>query len=393
MVVDVMGQMLGNVVKALVGFGTTALSTIAGMLRTVLMLGFKAIKFITGKLMKSMKFIWEKIKFARKFSFDILKLAKFLKAIAMFIPIITMVTGIILIATDGFFYVILIIAWLGMAMIKVVYELLSFEPFIYLVFFFYFLITVIIPFLVISVLWLALLLFITIICLGVSAANVMTKGALAKLVLCQNSPTSWYTIPSYQHGNKYSRGLFCSKPCRKGYLPEGDDGKRCGRLPKGVPSYCPQSQVMRFYTGLGSKDGSFAFSDYRVKGNTKYLTKEVHEREEMLLGHFVEKVKHHDRCKDINNPNGMRRYDTVTKNICANLDILKSTLPPKDYARLSMVCNEAFCSSRSSYPFCSNMTQVNDYNTAELIKRIVCALAMILMFTVIYTVTIQHLYA
>jgi len=389
--VDVMGSVLRNAISALVGFGTAALQIAAGLITTALTLGFKVVKFVAGKLMKMMKFILAKIQFAMKFGFNAMKFVKFIKAFAIFVPIMVIVTGIIMIATTGLYYVVLIIAWLAIAFIEIMYFVMSLPPFIWVISAIFFFITIVIPYFILAGLWLGLLLIITLLCLGIAFLNVISGGQLQFLVLCQNSPTSWYTIPSFQHGNKYMRGLFCSKPCKKGYFPEGDDGKTCTRLSKGAPSYCPQSQIMRFYTGVGSNDGQFSFADYKTKGNTKYLIKPVNEREDVLLDHFIKKVKHLERCRDLNNPDNITRYDNVTKNICANIDILQKTLPEKDFARLTFVCNEAFCGSKASYPFCAKMSKASDINLSELVKRIIFAIAAILKFCVIYRTTVDHL--
>lgn len=389
--VDVMGSIIRNVVSALVGFGTAALEIAAALITTALTLGFKVVKFVSGKLMQMLKFIVAKIQFAMKFSFNAMKFVKFIKAFAIFVPIMVIVTGIIMIATTGLYYVVLIIAWLAIAFIEIIYFVLSLAPFIWIISAIFFFITVVIPYFILAGLWLGLLLIITLLCLGIAFLNVISGGQLQFLVLCQNSPTSWYTLPSFQHGNKFARGLFCSKPCKKGYFPEGDDGKTCARLDKGVPSFCPQSQIMRFYTGIGSNDGQFLFADYKTKGNTQYLIKPVNEREDILLDHFIKKVKHLDRCTDPNNPDNISRYDNVTRNICANIDILKATLPNKDFARLTLACNEAFCGSKATYPFCATMSKASDVNLSELIKRIIFAIASILTFCVIYRTTVDHL--
>lgn len=300
-----------------------------------------------------------------------------------FYPIIILVLLILAIFTDLFKYVVMLIAYIILAVILITYEVLSLPPFIWVIFVIFFIIFEVVPFVVITAVLLALLAFATLVCLILAGLDKVSGGKLRFLVLCQNSPGAWYLTPSHQYDNKYKRGILCSKPCATGYHPS-ETGGSCVRLPKDAPSYCPQAQVMRIYTGQGKRDLQYDYRDFAGARSMVYLLKAPKEREEMVLKHYMEKARFLDKCTNPSNPYNLSKYNAVTMNVCASLETLKQNgfhnLSTRDYQKLERVCNQGFCDVRSSYPFCSKLSNVSSLDNSNLAKKIVYAIIAITVF-------------
>lgn len=376
-IINVLTRVMGNVVQLAIAAAKKA----AGYA-----------KFIWNKGMKVKDFLTKKMQHVKNYTQRLVQFNKFLQMMMKFSPLFYVFAGIILIFTNALYYIVLAIAYVAIAIIQIAHFILGLPPFNYLIFFFgYFLFVDIIPFIMISCIWLGLLLVITLLCCVLSFINECTNGRLAYLILCQNSPTAWYSIPSYQHGNRYIRGVMCSKPCAKGYKPEGTVSSTCERLQSGIPSHCPQANVMRAYIGNIGMDGQVIHPDYTTQGNMKYLSKPPSEREEVLLNHFLDRIKYLERCNNPSNIYTLSKYDAVTKTICSNLDVLKNKMDTKDFARLSMACNQAFCNAKSSYPFCGSLMISSDTDTTELTKKILYALISISVFSLVLLTVVDEL--
>lgn len=303
--------------------------------------------------------------------------------VAKFFPIIQLVLIVLLVLTNLFKYVLMGVAYVVLAVVLVWYELSSLPPFIWIWFILYYIfIELTISAIIISS-QLALLLGITLLCLLLAGLDKMLGGRLRFLLTCQNSPAAWYLTPSHQFGNKFARGIFCSRPCLKGFAPN-ETGGTCVRLPKEAPAFCPQAQIMRIYSKQGGNDRRFDYRDMQEKRSIKYLLKTPQAREEMLLKSYVERVKFLDKCMNPENPHGLGKYNHVTMNLCASIAALKQNgvqnLQGKDFKRLERVCNQAFCSVRSSYPFCTTLSNVSSMDNSDLLKKIIYAMIALTVF-------------
>ena len=318
------------------------------------------------------------------------KLKKFLKTLAIiarFWPIIKICIAIIIICSNLLFYVIMIIAWIAAAILEVVYFIFTFPPFFDIIWFVYFVITDFIPFLLYAAFLGVLLGIISIGCGILAFINICSHGKLKFLVLCQNNPASWYKTPNWHLDNRYIRSLFCSKPCRKGYVPE-ETGLNCIRQPKETPFHCPQAQIMRFYAGDGKKDRSrWFYQEKRTKGNMKYLSKPPEAREDELLVHFINMTKYMQECTNKESNFSMNKYIPLVRNVCANSDALYdlsfSKMDQKQIGKLQKVCQQSFCNSEETYPFCSRPTVSTDDPTADLIKKIILFIIALICFVLV----------
>lgn len=315
--------------------------------------------------------------------------------VAKFYPIISLVLLVIAIFTDLFRYVLMVIAYLVLAIVLVAYELLSLPPFIWVLFILFFLIFEVVPLLVFTAVFLTLLVVVTLICLLVAGIDKLLGGRLRFLILCQNSPGAWYLTPSHQYRNKYQRGALCSKPCKTGYYPSAMSGS-CVKLPKGAPSYCPQSQVMRVYTGAGKKDIHYDYRDIAAGRNMSYLLKTPKEREAMILKRYIEKLRYMDQCVNPENPASVGKYNHLTMNICSSIASLKANgfqnLSDRDFKKLERVCSQGFCEVGSSYPFCVKMSNVSSTDTSSLIKNIIHGIIAVTVFAMTVYMILQYMH-
>lgn len=330
---------------------------------------------------------WEAKKERYKRFFEaVQKFLKVMAIVARFWPFIKICIAIIIIFSNLLFYVVMIFAYIGAAILEIIYFILSFPPFIQILGFIYLALTDGVVFLLYTFFMGVLLAIISIGCLILAFLNEYIFGGRLKfLILCQNGPANWYKVPNWHTDNRFMRGFLCSKPCRKGFVPE-PSGTNCVRQPKEMPFYCPQAQIMRFYTGDGKKDRRrWAYKDKRVKGNMKYLSKTPPGREEELLDYFVNKSKYMTECGSKDNPYGSHKYTPMLLNICANIDAYHDksfiNMEPKIMRRLQKVCNQSFCDSQETYPFCSKPGLNSEDGTSELIKRIVIFILSLICFT------------
>jgi hypothetical protein len=385
----------GEFIAAMGTFAATFAATIAAS--TAAMVGSDTaadvgtkVNWLTKFLDSKAKWVLDKTESLRKhiqsLTQRMIQFNKFMIVMARFLPIIKVFIAILLIFTNLLMYVILAFAWFAVAILEVGYFVVSLPPFIYLVFLVYFFIVDCIPFIIYTILFLSLLVIVTFLCISLAFLDMLTGGSLKVLILCQNSPAAWYKTPAHHLYNSYSRGLLCSKPCKKGYAPD-TTGTSCVRTSRNTPPYCAQAEVMRLYSGDGKKDRKFAYGDFRTKANIKYLMKTPTGREDMLLDHFTKRQQHYDKCGNPENAMGMSKYDNITMNICSNLDAIKSTkdlhgMTDKEIKKLEIVCGQSFCDSRSSYPFCAKLSKVSDINLADLIKKIIMAIIGIIIFSI-----------
>lgn len=310
---------------------------------------------------------------------------------ARFYPIILLVLGIIAVFSGIFKYILMGIAYLAIILVKVWYFIGSLPPFFQIAFVPWFIVVDLVPFLIFTAIFMALLIFIIIFCCLLAIADVCTGGSLKVLALCQNSPGAWYTVPNFHMTNEYSRGLFCSFPCRASYAPD-TTGTSCVRQAKQNPSFCTYAQIMRFYTGVGKSDSVYIYDTFKYKGNMKFIQKPPTEKERFLFDYFLEGKRHKDRCDNPDKRFSFRQHIPMVKNICSNLDGFikynRHNLTKEDVDKMRKVCTQAFCNSTTAYPFCMTLTSSDSLDQSGLIRRIILALIAIMVFilTIFYVI-------
>jgi len=283
----------------------------------------------------------------------------------------------------------LIIATLFAVVLVIIYMIISIPPILMIPFAIYFMFTEII-------LWMAkaiqlgsiFLLILLCVCLA-TLINVITRGKLQSVMLCENSPGAWYKYPNYHIRNIYERSFMCAKPCPTGYAPS-ETGFMCKPIPKGHPNYCPQAEIMRIFTGYKRGDIKYSYPDYSTLGNIKYETSLPSTREQYLFNHFKSGKTFFDRCRK-----PMENYSDISQNICSSLDVIKKSKPngltSKDIDRLERLCRQSYCKSTGIYGFCNKYRSFNEDESSSLIKNICMIIFSLIMFTIIVIIIIYTL--
>jgi hypothetical protein len=326
--------------------------------------------------------------FVAKYSQSAMQFANMVKMTAQFFPIIIVFSMIIAFFTKPLEFIMLGVALVFLSVFYVLYFILSIPPFIYIPFLVWFIIMDIIPFVVYTIVLGALFLVITLFCLILGGLNTMLGGALKNLLLCQNAPDAWFKTPNFHLSNKYERGFFCSRQCFKGYYPD-ETGLYCAKTPISQPSYCPQAEVMRLLNGQRS-DIKYAYADYPIKGNFKYLMKSPEEREVLIKNHFLKKREFLEKCEK-----KMEPYKAMPLNVCSSLDTIEKTgfnnVDKKTMQKMKQVCFQAFCNSKSNYPFCAKLNGAVVDDSGEYWKKIIKIAIMIIVFVFIILFTLGYL--
>lgn len=341
-------------------------------------------KFVREKQQWMQDYIAARREFIQKWTQRTIMFAKTMKVIAMFFPLIIVARIIIGIFQKPLEFIMMGIACLFLAVAYVLYYIFSIPPFIYIVFFVWYLIFDIIPFVIYAMIMVVIFLFILIFCSILALINAATKGRLSNLVLCQNSVAAWYLTPNYHLSNKFEKGLFCSRQCFPGYYPD-ESGFACNKIPRGQPSFCPQAEVMRLWSGK-TKDLAYYFKDYQIKGNVAYLMRSPEAREAMIKTHLFRKKDFLDKCQV-----AMKKYDYMPLNLCSSLDVLGSTLNKKTLDKMRTVCSQAYCNSKENYPFCAQMIVKTEDDDGDYWKRVMKILIMICVFVFIIFFTLQYM--
>jgi ubiquitin C len=314
--------------------------------------------------------------------------ANFMRMMFQFFALIILARMIIGFFSKPLEFIMLGISCIVLAVTYVVYYILSVPPFIYIPFLIWFIIFDLAPLIVYTIAMGALFVAITILCILLAAVNFFTGGALKSLVLCQNHAASWFKTPNYHLSNKYERGLFCSRQCFSGYFPDAT-GMYCIRVPKGNPSYCPQAEVMRMYTG-NRNDRNFSFKDYQTSGNIKYLSKSPEDRELMLKKHYLQKRDFMEKCDK-----SMDKFDYMSLNLCSSIDVMEKNaingIDKKTVDRMKTVCAQAYCTSRKNYAFCPQMSGSGEDDAGEFWKRVMRHLIAIITFVFIVLFSLGYM--
>jgi hypothetical protein len=323
---------------------------------------FDKIKYAWNKAQQIREYVWKKVKYSRTFAFMLKTYAMFIK----FYPVIYLVLIILAFFGKPFEYIMLVLALVIVGVLYVIYAILTLPPFIYVMMLIWFVVMDIIPLLAYCCIFGALLVFVLVFCLILAVLNAILGNSLKNLVFCQNSPASWYQTPNYHLGNKYDRGLFCNRPCFPGYYPD-PTGMSCLKTSKNQPSYCPQAEVFRMYTGQ-TNDRLYDYKKYNDK-NLAYLSKSPAQREGILKQYYLNKIRHLNTCGK-----KMKDYDYLTLAICS------ASKDPK----LQDVCRQAYCMAPNNYPFCSAITNYKDTDKLDVYRNLI----KILIFTIVLAISI-----
>jgi len=286
-------------------------------------------------------------------------------------------------------FIMMIIGGIIISIMFVIYKILTVQPLIWLPFIVWFIFMKVVVLILYTLVLGGVVLIISIVLLVLAVVNSMTKGALNKLVLCQNSPSSWYQTPNFHLGNKFERSLFCKTTCGVGYTPDELTGEFCTAVKSGQPSFCPQAEVMRIFTSFNRKDRTHVYANYNPLTNPMFNFLSPQEKETEYKNYFMQKQKFLNTCK-----NTLGNYDPMILDICSYLDMLKTTkhnrLSATDIQKLEEVCQQGFCNSKSRYFFCGKFDEskhVEKSTKSALVKNIVLLmiLALVFMFMLVFT--------
>ena len=312
----------------------------------------------------------------------------FMSAMFAFFSIVILVRMVIGFFSKPLEFIMLGIACIVLAVTYVIYFLLSIPYFtIYIPFVAWFILFDLLPLVAYIIMMGALFIIITIFCFLLWFLNWCMDESLSSLVLCQNSAAAWYKTPNYHLGNKYERGLFCSRECFPGYYPD-DTGMFCIKNSSiTTPSYCPQAEAMRLYVGKRN-DINYIYRDYNTFGNLKYISKSPQDRERLIKDHYMKKMTFLDKCSK-----SMKTFDYMPLNICSSIDSLENMNMGIDKAtikKMRQVCSQAYCNSRNNYGFCPQLEGAGVEDDSDFWKRaihltiLIMVFVFVLMFTLCY---------
>ena len=314
---------------------------------------------------------------------------KFMAVMARFFPLIKICIIAIMIFSNALQYVIMFLAAIAIALLIVIYKILSIPGFDFICIGVFWFFMVFCPFIFYTVVLVVLFVVICAFCIILTVFNYMTSGGMKNFLFCENNPAGWYKMANYHLRNIYSREFFCSKPCLKGYAPDVS-GSFCERQKRAAPNFCPQASVMRILTNDGRKDTKVGYSKFNDKTNLNYRTSLPFAREKMLQDHYFDMKKYMETCTD-----KLRNYDGVTKSICASVDTIEKYnlygMKKTDIERLKLACAQSFCNSVNSYPFCANLSGMSKDADEMLIKMLVKFFISVIIFLIVIITFMQIL--
>jgi hypothetical protein len=295
-----------------------------------------------------------------------------------YVPVIGLVVSAIAILKNPLEFIMMLGVAILITIIWVIYWFTALPGVRWIPFIIWFFAVKMVPIIIYSIIMFLIIALISIVLIIIALINSATGGKLNNIVLCQNSPMSWYLTPNYHLGNKFERSLFCKSPCAGGYKPDIATGEFCERLPRGQPSYCPQAEIMRIFT---RKKGFLEQHIYENFNPTKhfffnFMTPE--QKELRYKEYYLKRDKFFKSCKDT-----LGKYDFLSINLCANIDALsKMGLSQRELSKLKEVCQQGFCDSKNHFMFCKDfgMNKENTQNLSQLIKDIVKFIIILLIF-------------
>ena len=376
-------------------FGIAAAAQIAGtavgmssdQMSTTQKIAVWITNFVKNMADKKAKFLKENADRLLALQTAIFQFASFMRAMFQFFIIIILARIVVGFFSKPLEFIMLGISMVFLSVIYVIYYIFYIPPFIWVPFLIWFTLFDLLPWLIYVVVMMVLFLVITLFILILAFINACTGGSLKSLVLCQNHVASWYKTPNYHLTNKYERGFLCSRQCYTGYAPD-PTGMYCIKIPKGSPSYCPQSEVMRMYT-TNRNDHKYYYKDYNIRGNMKYMTSSPMEREMLLKDHYLKKRDFMDKCE-----NSLGGY-TIPLNICSSLDTIEANkvngIDKKTIEKMKKVCQQAYCNSKSNYPFCSQLSGGDDEEEGAFFKKVCRILISIAVFMFIIIFILNYM--
>lgn len=288
-------------------------------------------------------------------------------------------------------FLMMVIGGIIMSIIYVLYKITVVPPLNWIIFVIWFWWTKVVFLIFYTIVIGVVILFICFFLMIISILNLLPipkRGWLNNIVLCQNSPDSWYKIPNYHLGNKFERSLFCKSTCVTGHAPDELTGEFCDRIPKGQPSYCPQAEIMRIVSDHSRNDMRYVYANYDTLTNIWFNLMTPADKETAYKHYYINRKKFFNKCE-----NSLGTYNKMSLDFCSSLDMMKNNkfngLSDRDIARLEKVCHQNYCDSKNRFAFCGRFgqTEKEEKEVSELIKQIVLfmILAIVFMFTLYYT--------
>jgi len=349
------------------------IQNIAGNILTMM----KWIKGVIDRVVDRLQKIFKHIKDV----FD--RLRAFLFALR-WIPVVGLVVSAIAIFNKPLEFIMMLIGALVISILWVTYRLSAMPGIIWIPFIIWWLIVHFIPLLVYTIVIFAIILVICLFLGLITLINVMTGGKLNNIVLCQNSPQNWFLVPSFQYGNKYERSLFCKSPCMGGYKPD-EVGEFCEKLPRGQPSFCPQSEIMRIFAKKNGVLERHVYEDFNPAKFFSFNFATPEGKELMYKEYYLRRDKYFKTCNDT-----LGGFDDLAKTLCSNIDVLaKNGYSQTQIARLKQVCAQSYCDSKSRFMFCGDFGENKEDNSksSELIKTAVILVFVVILFVFLLVFT------
>lgn len=343
-----------------------------------------------------MQHIWNVVKTSKQFIFMVQTVQTIIKLSVIFF--ILAIVGRMIV---GFFqspleYIMLGISCIMLSIFYVFYYIIGTWPFRVIPLLIYYLFVVIIPVFIhtaVIVLVFALICVLGIIFAIINEISVATTNkSINILILCQNSPLSWFLTPNYHHVNKNERGIFCNRPCGPGYIPDSS-GRFCERITnRNQPSFCPQAQVMRILAKKQTRmSGKVVYPNFNSVRSAKYRISSPVDREIMLKNHYIQKSEFLNKCSKYYE-NFNNEIDFAPLNICSNINGINDTkLSPAEKQKLIASCKQSYCNSKSNYTFCQFIDSKDVEDEDSFWIKVIKLLIILTVFFIIVVVSLKYL--
>ena len=239
--------------------------------------------------------------------------------------------------------------------------------------------------------------------------DMITGGAVSKLMRCENLPDDWMHGNGFADGNVWERlGLGCWGPCAR--RRDVELGCLCRRKKGCMPDYCPQQQIARIF--MERKVGPsepYVFTTFPAP--TGFGAKTLVDRQKAVVASFADKKRWYQSCYT-----AFDKYDYLNKHVCSHLT--KKGALGLDQAttdKLRALCKECYCDykpattylgsldaeltaleERAANPFCKRRAddEVAVLETAELPEgKAAAILKLALMIGVLVILVLSVLYS
>lgn len=192
--------------------------------------------------------------------------------------------------------------------------------------------------------------------------DLATSGYVVRSMRCENLPDEWETQPHYAWRNRFERTiLMCTYPCRSRFRPANDLSDLppifvtspplgmivgllmigvpvCVAVPKHIPDYCPQQQIIRLSRGQNLSETPNIFDTYTPE--SRFWTKEFSTKWEIIDTAFHDKKKYMLGCMT-----GLKRFDYMSRHICANAKNMPGQTDDdkKKKTLMCRLCTQIYC--------------------------------------------------